>query len=78
MSADTWIEKQWVETDPRPRGELLAELKSLRAELTKAREALEPFAKYAEGERDTLIISTHHKHFRRARAALTPAKTEGE
>lgn len=30
---DNWIEKQWAETDPRKRGELLAEIKHLRKAL---------------------------------------------
>lgn len=28
----SWIEKQWAETDPRPRGELLSEIEQLRRE----------------------------------------------
>lgn len=41
------------------------------AELAKVREALEPFAKLAEGEPDTVMLRTDSKEFRRARAALS-------
>lgn len=62
MSADTWIEKQWAETDSRPCGELLAELKSLRARLAEA-----------ERERDE---ARRERHMFLDRAASLAGKVE--
>lgn len=66
------IEKQWAETDPRPRGELLAELTSLRADnkaLTAEVADITGTLKYCEecwsDERGTMIDKIQ---FERARA----------
>lgn len=45
-------------------------LEAAEAQRDKLAEALRPLAKIAEGEPDTLLVSTRHPDFRRARSAL--------
>lgn len=58
--------------DPQQRRKAASAISRLSAEVQELREALKPFAELAEGEPDTVMLRTDHRHFRRARAAIKP------